>query len=125
MPKATPAKAAMVMVVNNQPHLLHFMGTILKPGVNSVPEALAEKMAAHPHIKKLIAVKKGGASGIEITKAAPSTKDLTPDDAEALVEKTNDPEILDGYRAEDARPGVAAAIADKKAEIGPTAVKRG
>ncbi|MDK1020029.1 MAG: hypothetical protein QGD90_00135 [Candidatus Hydrogenedentes bacterium] len=120
-PKAVAPKN--VMVVNNQTHLVHFHGTILRPGVNSVPAAVAEKMKAHPHIKKLCSVRNGKA--LEITKAAPSTKELSPDEAEALVGKTNDPEILDGYRDEDARPSVAKAIADKKEAIGPTAVKKG
>ena len=116
--KAKTKKPSHVMVVNAQPHLTHYMGTVLKPGVNRVPAVLADEMAKNPHIKKL-----ADAGKIVISNAPPSTKALEPEEAKALVENTNVPEILDGYREEDSRADVVAAITDKKAEIGPTAVK--
>ena len=107
----------MVMVVNPKSHLIHTVGgTILRPGVNSVPEKIAKQIDDDPHMKDV---------GVKVSKEAPSTKKLKPAAAEALIAKTNDPVILDSYRDEDDRPSVAAAIADKKVEIAPTEVKKG
>ena len=105
-----------VMVVNNQPKLIHFGSTVLKPGVNSVPEKIAKQMAAHPHIKGLV--------GIEFSTDAPSTTKLEPAKAKALVAKTHDPKLLDEFEKEDERPGVAKAIAEQREAIGPTEEKK-
>ncbi len=109
--------AAEVMVRNGKPHLVHFGDVILKPGVNKVKASVAEAMAKSPHISKL--------NSITISDAPPSTKKLTPDEAEELIKDTNDGDLLNEYRAEDARPEVAKAVADKKAEISPTEVQKG
>ena len=108
-----------IMVVNNQPHLVFFGTTCLRPGVNSVSESVAKDIAKHPHTKNLVGVAK-----VEIAKGPPSTKELNIDEAKALVGKTNDPDLLHKYQSEDARPAVAKAIVEKREDIGPTEEKK-
>jgi hypothetical protein len=109
------AKSKEVMVVNNQPKVRFFGGIQLKPGVNSVPRAIAEQMAKHPHTKGLVSI-----NLMEVTDEPVTTVGKDLDEAKALVAKTNDPELLDEIEAEDDRGAVKRAVKDQHEKIGPT-----
>ena len=109
---AKAAKNDEVMVVNDQSRLVFFPGKTLRPGVNSVPVAVAEAMKKNPSMQKL--------KSITISDAPRATKGLDIPEAEELVEKTNDDELLHKYQSEDGRPAVAKAIVEQRAKLTPS-----
>jgi hypothetical protein len=103
----------------------------LAPGLNAVDRHAWEKVKKHPIVAKYMTqspgekkLVKGKPPILEVDESGPpSTKGKDVDDAVEIVKDVCDPDMLYEFESEDDRPKVRQAIDERRAEIGPTAVK--